>query len=107
MNIEPLIKWPEPDTEGRRDAAFKASWSDTLKLLSYELDKLSARDVTLKTMHSTEDFRIDGKLRSDTRAPAHPGVILTFERFEGWDDEGLQSKYTALRLPCDTFKYWK
>lgn len=107
MNIEPLIKWPEKGTEERKNAAFKATWSNTLQLLSYELDKLTARDVTLKTMHSPEDFRIDGKLRSDTRAPEHPGVILTFERFEGWDDETQQSRYTELRLPCDTFAYWK
>ncbi len=107
MNIEPLMKWPEKPTEERRKAPFKATWADTLTLLSFELDKLSARDVTLKTMHSPEDFRIDGKLRSDTRAPEHPGVILTFEKFEGWDDETQQSRFVAMRLPCDTFSYWK
>lgn len=107
MNIEPLIKWPEKATEERRNAPFKATWSNTLTLLAYELDKLSARDTSLKTMHSPDDFRIDGKLRSDTRAPGHPGVILTFEKFEEWDEETQQSKYVAMRLPCDTFGYWK
>lgn len=107
MDIQPLNKWPEKDTEERKKAPFKASWADTLQLLSFELDKLSARRPTLQTMHSPEDFRIDGKLRSDTRAPAHPGVVLTFEKFDGWSDDLQQSQYTELRLPCDTFSYWK
>jgi hypothetical protein len=107
MNIEPLSKWPEKDTEERKNAPFKATWSATLDLLRYELDKLSARNITLKTMHAPDDFRIDGKLRSDTRAPDHPGVVLTFEKFEGWSEERQQSEYTEMRLPCDTFGYWK
>jgi hypothetical protein len=107
MNIEPLIKWPEKDSEERRKAPFKTTWANTLNLLAFELDKLSAREPTLKTMHSPEDFRIDGKLRSDTRAPEHPGVVLTFEKFEGWDESIQQSRYVAMRLPCDTFTYWK
>jgi hypothetical protein len=107
MNIEPLVKWPEKNTEERRNAPFKSTWAKTLDLLSFELDKLSARAITLKTMHDPDDFRIDGKLRSDTRAPDHPGVILTFEKFDGWNDERQQSEYTEMRFPCDTFGYWK
>lgn len=107
LNIEPLTKWPEKGTEARRDSPFKASWTNTLDLLTFELTKISGRNVTLKTMHSPEDFRIDGKLRSDTRAPAHPGVILVFEKFDGWNEETQQSEYTEMRFPCDTFAHWK
>lgn len=107
MDIQPLNQWPEKDTEERKKAPFKSPWTNTLTFLNYELDKLSARKVTLSTMHSPEDFRIDGKLRSDTHAPAHPGVVLAFEKFEGWDDEGKQSRYIEMRFPCDTFTYWK
>ena len=105
-NVEPLAKWPEKDTEERLKAPFKATWANTLDLLAFELDKVSARNVTLNTMHSPDDVRLDGKLRGDSRAPAHPGVIITFERFEGLDDKGA-SKYVELRFPCDTFTYWK
>lgn len=107
MNIEGLSRWPEKDTAERRASPFKSTWTKTLQLLQSELDKLSARNVTLSTMHSPENFRIDGKLRSDTRAPEHPGVVLTFEKFDGWNDELQQSQYIELRLPCDTFGYWK
>jgi hypothetical protein len=108
LNIEPLNKWSEKtETEERRAAPFKSTWSATLNLLGYELEKLSARKATLKTMHSPDDFRVDGKLRSDTRAPAHPGVVLTFEKFDGWNEERQQSEYTEMRFPCDTFGHWK
>lgn len=107
LNIEPLSKWPQRDTEERRNSPFKATWTNTLELLTFELVKLSARNVTLKTMHSPEDFRIDGKLRSDTRAPAHPGAVLVFEKFDGWNDDRQQSEFTEMRFPCDTFSHWK
>lgn len=106
-NVEPLQKWPEKDTLERKKAPFgPATWEGTLKLLSRELKAISARDITLRTMHSADDVRLDGKLKGDSRAPKHPGVMLTFERFEGLDDQG-HSKFVALRFPCDTFTYWK
>ena len=107
IDIQPLVKWPEKETEDRRNAPFKSTWANTLELLAFELDKLSARQVTLSTMHSPHDVRLDGKLRGDSTNPKHPGVILTFEKFEGWDDEGQQSRYVEMRFPCDTFGYWK
>lgn len=58
MDIQPLNKWPDKETQERKKAPFKATWADTLQLLGYELDKLSARRSTLQTMHSPEDFRI-------------------------------------------------
>lgn len=45
LNIEPLNKWPEKDSEDRKNAPFKASWSNTLDLLMFELEKISARNV--------------------------------------------------------------
>lgn len=107
IDIQPMAKWPEKDTTGRRNAPFKSTWANTLELLAFELDKLSARHVTLSTMHSPHDVRLDGKLRGDSTNPKHPGVILTFEKFEGWDEETQQSKYVEMRFPCDTFGYWK
>src|SRR5713226_9452415 len=108
IDIQPMSQWPEKEeTEDRHNAPFKASWTNTLNLLAFELDKLSARTVTLRTMHSPHDVRLDGKLRADSTNPKHPGVILTFEKFEGWDEEGRQSRYAEMKFPCDTFGYWK
>lgn len=108
IDIQPMAKWPErEETTERRGAPFKATWNNTLHLLAFELDKLSARTVTLRTMHSPHDVRLDGKLRGDSTNPKHPGVILTFEKFEGWSDERQQSEYVEMKFPCDTFGYWK
>jgi hypothetical protein len=107
IDIQPMTKWPEKDTDDRRKAPFKATWSNTLEIFAFELDKLSARMVTLHTMHSANDVRLDGKLRADSTNPKHPGVILSFEKFEGWDEEKKQSNYVEMRFPCDTFTYWK
>lgn len=107
IEIQPLANWPEKAAEERRASPFRANWTSTIDLLESELYSLSARNIVLQTMHSPEDIRLDGKLRGDSRAPSHPGVILTCERFEGWDEESKQSRYTALRFPCDTFVQWK
>jgi hypothetical protein len=90
-----MAKWPEKDTEDRRNAPFKSTWANTLDLLAFELDKLSARHVTLSTMHSPHDVRLDGKLRGDSTNPKHPGVILTFEKLRGLDDEGSDQNMSS------------
>jgi len=52
IGYQPMAKWPEKEETGdRRKSPFSATWSDTLQLLASELDKLSARTVTLRTMH--------------------------------------------------------
>ena len=108
IDIQTMATWPEKEeTEDRRKSPFNATWSNTLELLAFELDKLSARTVTLRTMHSAYDVRLDGKLRADSTNPKHPGVILTFEKFEGWDEDTQQSRYVEMKFPCDTFTYWK
>jgi hypothetical protein len=109
LDIQPMAKWPEKQETGpdRRKAPFSSPWTNTIELLASELDKLSARTVTLHTMHSPHDVRLDGKLRGDSTNPKHPGVVLTFEKFEGWSEEEQQSKYVEMRFPCDTFIYWK
>jgi hypothetical protein len=86
VDIQPLTKWPEKNTEERKKAPFKATCTNTLQLLTFEIEKLSARKATLQT---------------------NLGVVLTFEKFDGWDEELKQSQYSELRMPCDTFSYWK
>lgn len=100
-----LSKWPEKDTPERRSSPFRATWFKTKELLTYELAQVVAEDVELKTMHDHTQRRSDGWPRAD-RAPRHPGVILTFTRFE-WDETEQASKAVALRFPCDTFTLWE
>lgn len=108
VEIEPVLlsKWPEKDTEDRRSAPFRATWFKTKELLQAELERVYARDVELKTMHTYDQRRSDGWPRAD-RQPPHPGVILTFEKYIGYNPETSQSEYVALRFPCDTFRLWE
>ncbi|WP_447643191.1 hypothetical protein [Nocardioides zeae] len=61
---------------------FRASWRDTLELLGYELDLLSARDVVLEVDVTEGDVRLDGMLRANARV-GHPGVRIAFESSVG------------------------
>lgn len=108
MNIEAVMlhKWPEKDTRDRRSAIFKANWFKTRELLNKELEAVAARDVELRTMHPQEQRRSDHWPRAD-RQPSHPGVILTFEKYLGYDQDEKRSKWVALRFPCDTFRLWE
>lgn len=108
MNIEAvaLSKWPEKDTKNRPSAIFKATWFKTKELLVKELTNVRARNVELRTMHTFEQRRSDGWPRAD-RQPTHPGVLLTFEKYVGWNEETKQSEYVALRFPCDQFRLWE
>jgi hypothetical protein len=92
--VRPIVTWPGPLTARRQRARFKASWSDTLRLLERELRHLGARDVVLQAAVQPRDVRVDGKLRGDAR-PSHPGVILSFN-----------SRLGAMSYPCDTFGAW-
>ncbi len=108
MHIEAVAmnKWPEKDTKDRRSAPFRATWFKTKELLEAELDKVHARDVELRTTHERDQRRSDGWPRAD-RQPRHPGVVLTFEKYAGFNPETNQSEYVALRFPCDTFLSWE
>jgi hypothetical protein len=78
LSIQPLDKWPGKATSPRKDSPFSSTWTQTQDLLEKELSHIRASNVIIHTMHSAEDVRLDGLLRSDSRAPSHPGVILTF-----------------------------
>jgi hypothetical protein len=44
--FRPLGLWTEPETKPRRSASvFRATWADTLELLSIELGRLDARNA--------------------------------------------------------------
>jgi hypothetical protein len=108
INIQPMPKWPQDPTIERKNTPFlskgkQVAFEESMKLLERELAAVKARKVTLFTMHSPEDIRVDGRLRGDTRQPSHPGVILQFEKYAGYDDQTKQSNYVELRFPCDTF----
>jgi hypothetical protein len=112
INIQAMPTWPGDSTIERKNTPFvskgrQVPFEESMKLLERELNAVGAREVTLFTMHSQEDIRVDGRLKADTRTPSHPGVILQFDKYAGYDDAKQQSNFVQLRFPCDTFNGWK
>ena len=57
--IEPMERWPYPETERRSQSQFTASWSDTLSLLGRELRALDLRGaVALRIVGSPGDLLV-------------------------------------------------
>lgn len=115
VSFRPLPLWPHKPTERRREAQFKSpgrmvegkgyvpgtrvSWNDTLALLETEVEALGKRgestDVVIGIGLRESDLRLDGLPRADARAPAHPGVELSFN-----------SRYGRLTYATDVFDDW-
>jgi hypothetical protein len=91
--IEPMARWPYPETQGRKGNPFRAKFGQTLELLEDELDHLQVTGaVAVRVVAAEADVRRDGMLRSraDVR---HPGVVLSFH----------SAKAGQLTYPCDRF----
>lgn len=111
INIQPTT-WPQDSTVARKSSPFQhrgraTAFGQTMALLESELKHVKAKEVWLKTGHSPDDIRLDGNLRSDSRTPKHPGVILLFQKAAGWNAEEARYEYVEMRMPCDTFVDWK
>lgn len=79
FTLRPLPDWPYPETRDRRGRyAFKASWGNTLELLSRELAHLSASEPVIGAGFREADLRMDGLPRSNARVPSHPGIEISF-----------------------------
>jgi len=94
LTFRPVHLWPKVPTPRakQRDAAFRASYSDTLDLLEYELGRLNARDIIVQAYFTLDQIRNDGWPRSSAN-PSQPGVIVTCQTPKG-----------PLSFPCDTYR---
>lgn len=91
--IEPMDRWPYPETKIRKVNPFRAKFDNTLTLLEDELEHLEvAGAVAVRVVAREADVRRDGMLRAraDVR---HPGVVLSFH----------SAKSGSLTYPCDQF----
>jgi len=91
--IEPMDRWPYPETPQRKANPFRAKFDNTLALLEDELDHLEvAGAVAVRVVAREADVRRDGMLRAraDVR---HPGVVLSFH----------SATSGSLTYPCDQF----
>src|SRR5260370_5130150 len=87
--------WPTgkrtPASEGR-SSPFRASYSDTLRLLSYELNQLEAREpIVAEAGYQGHEIRLDGLPRRGA-LPQDPAIILSFG-----------SRFGPLRYGCDSY----
>lgn len=98
--FSPIQQWPRPLTKNREPSRFRASHSQTLELLSKELECLGAKNVLIQLTLTSGEIRRDGMPRADARTQ-HPGVILSFDsRFFG-------SWQGRIAMPCDKFTTWQ
>lgn len=95
--IEPLGAWVREVTRNRRPAhTFSAKWTDTLELLTSEIEKLGVRGViAVRIDVRREDIRLDGMIRARARAE-FPGVVVSFE-----------SRYGPLSYATDAYDSWQ
>lgn len=98
MTYRPLSNWPgaRRDAGDRRSSVFRAGWSNTIRMLQFELDRLDAHHVVLEAGFREHEIRNDGLPRGDARRPVDPGVILSFD-----------SRVGPLRYPSDRYTDWQ
>lgn len=100
MKVGPIRDWPGNLTRERRDSPFRATLTDTLKILTREIynlvDTRAQQDsAELLVAVPAGAIRLDGRPRADARTE-HPGVIFS-----------LDSRYGHVSYPCDTFTTWQ
>lgn len=95
--IEPLGTWGREVTKNRRPAhTFSASWTNTLELLTSEIEKLGVRGaVAIRIDVQRADIRLDGMVRARARAE-FPGVVVSFE-----------SRFGPLSYATDGYDSWQ
>ncbi|MCW2904123.1 MAG: heat shock protein DnaJ protein [Streptosporangiaceae bacterium] len=117
--IRPLVAWTDPETHVRRGAhLFRASWDDTLALLSYEIEQLGGEDPAVFQIDVQEaDLRRDGMLRTHAKV-GHPGVVVSFvsrfgplryatdayERQYGYGLQSWQANIRAIALALEALR---
>lgn len=81
--LRPIDVWPGSllSDSQRTPSPFEASWPQTKQLLEREVGMLQPKTVDIVVQYAVEprDFRLDGEMRANARAPRHPGVIVSFE----------------------------
>jgi hypothetical protein len=92
--VRPLDPWIGP-VVSRRDSPFKSNWTDTLRLLSREVQMLGAKSFVLQINVSERWIRQDGELYSRA-VPTTPAIRVCFD-----------SRHGPQTYPCDAFNDWQ
>lgn len=113
ITIKPISKWIGTETKQPGNSQFKQTYSNTKKILEFELAKLGAiaSSVQLEMfIHADDDVRRDGELRANCK-PLKPGVVLSFSkvkrRFLDESSKQWKKEMQTLSYPCDSYNDWK
>lgn len=111
IKIKPIANWIGAETKYPKSSQFRQNYSDTKKILAFELEKLNAvsSSVQIEMFVKPEEIRQDGELRANAK-PWKPGVVLSFSiitgRVKKSTDEFI-NQTKSLSYPCDTFDDWQ
>lgn len=112
IKIKPIKKWIGTETKYPGSSRFKQTYSNTKKLLRFELEKLNVVDsgIQLEMFIEPEDLRLDGELRASAK-PYKPGVVLSFSiisrRLKNNQTGKIRNETKTLSYPCDTYNDWQ
>ena len=110
--IKPISLWIGTETKQPGSSQFKQTYSNTKKILQFELSKLGAiaSSVQLEMFIHADDLRRDGELRANAK-PYKQGVVLSFSKVKKrfFDEASKQWKNEMLTLsyPCDSYNDWQ
>lgn len=113
ITIKPIQKWIGAETKNPRNSLFKKTYSDTKKILEFELEKLGAiaSSVQLEMFIKPEDLLRDGQLLRAHAKPYKPGVVLSFSiitrRLRNPQTNEIKNETKTLSYPCDTYNDWQ
>lgn len=111
--IKPIINWIGTETKNPGNSLFKKTYSDTKKILQFELEKLGAiaSSVQLEMFIKPDDLRRDGVLLRAHAKPFKPGVVLSFSiitrRLRNRQTGEITNETKTLSYPCDTYNDWQ
>lgn len=84
----------------RKPSPFGKTWTEIITILEREMKHLGYRpgSCVIQTAHTAYDVRNDGMLRSGSRKPEHPGVVVRFDVYDA-----KNRRYVPMRFECDRF----
>ncbi len=111
IKIVPITQWIGKKNQNPRPSQFRATYSDTLKILKFELEKagIYGDSAQLQMFIRPDDMRLDGNMRANSK-PYEQGVKLVFQRYgeKFFDNQKQKWKWRlkTVSYPCDAFDDW-
>lgn len=111
--IKPISNWIGAETKTPGNSQFRNTYSDTKKILEFELGKLNAvaSSVQLEMFIKPEELLLNGTALRAHVKPYKPGVVLSFSiitrRLKNNQTGEITNETKTLSYPCDTFNDWQ